>query len=181
MKRIGIIGGIVVLVLLLVGAAFVGGRMLSGQSLIDSGGGGPVMMFSSSDSNMNMVSVEMQPAAELPLASPDVAGLFRRREDNSIFVGTGEVTVIARDDQVSAESSGPEMEVVVTHETTVYRDETSLQHTGGSAESKVQQVLAPGSLEEIGENCVIVAWGEERGGRLFADVFVYTAPKIIMR
>lgn len=178
MKRIGIIGGVAVLVLLLAGAAFVGGRMLSGQDLISGGGGGgPVMMLRSPDGGLQ--SLEIQPAAELPPSSPDAAGLFLRREDNSVFVGTGEVRVLVVDGQVSAESSGPEMEVVVTHETTVYRDETALQHTSGSAENKVQQVLAPGSLEEIGENCIISAWGEERGGRLFADVFVYTAPIVI--
>jgi hypothetical protein len=177
MKRIGIIGGVAVLVLLLAGAAFVGGRMLSGQDLISGLGGGPVMMLRSPDGGLQ--SVKIQPAAELPPSSPDVAGLFLRREDNSVFVGTGRVKILAVDDQVSAESSGPEMEVVVTHETTVYRDETSLQHTGGSVEGKVQQVLAPGSLEEIGKNCIISAWGEERGGRLFADVFVYTAPLVI--
>jgi hypothetical protein len=124
-------------------------------------------------------SFEIQPAAELPDSPPDAAGLFMRREDNSFFIGTGAITMIVENGEAAASTDGPEVEVVVTHDTTVYRDETMLQHTGGPPSGKVQQVLEIGSLEEISDNSVISAWGEERGGRVLADVLVYSAPMVV--
>ncbi len=176
MKRsVWIVGGVVV-VLLLAGAAFVGMRMLR---MPDQEGawGGPVMVISSGDGDTAR-SVEIQPSAELPDSRPDAGGIFMRREDSSIFVGTGAITMIVEDGEAAASSEGPEVEVVVTHDTVVYRDETMLQHTGGLPSGKVEQVLEPGSVEEIGETSTVSAWGEERGGRVLADVLVYTAPMV---
>ncbi len=176
MKRsVWIVGGVVV-VLLLAGAAFVGTRMLSVQGRAATDGGGPVMMIST-DGGGTTQSIEIQPSAELPDSSPDAAGIFTRREDSSIFVGTGEITMIVEDGQAAASAKGPEVEVVVTHDTEVYRDETMRQHTGGVS-GKVEQVLAPGSVEEIVETSIVSAWGEERGGRVLAEVLVYTPPMV---
>jgi hypothetical protein len=177
MKRsVWIVGGVIVV--LLAGAAFVGARMLGLQNLLGGLGSGQRLMLST-DGGETMQSVALEPAAELPDASPDVAGLFARREDNSVFVGTGAVRMLVEDGQAAASSDGPEVEVVVTHETTVYRDVTLLQHTDGPLQGKVQQVLEVGSFEEIDENCIVTAWGEERGGRVLADVLVYSNPLVI--
>ena len=177
MKRsVWIVGGCVV-VLLLAGAAFMGARMLRMQDQVRAEGNGPVMVISS-DGGGAAQSIEIQRSAELPDSPPDAAGIFTRREDSSIFVGTGAITMIVEDGEAAASSDGPEVEVVVTHDTVVYRDKTMLQHTGGPPSGKVEQVLELGSVEEIGETSAISAWGEERGGRVLAEVLVYAPPMI---
>ncbi len=176
-RSIWIAGGVVLVVLLLVGAAFVGGRLLNRQEQT-SGGSGPRMMVRTGDGGTTS-SFEIEPSDELPPSVPDAAGLFLRREDNSIFVGTGQIMMVVENGEMDAEHDGPEVEVVVTHDTTVYCDETTLQFREASEDGKIQQVLGPGSLEEIGANNAISVWGERRGDRLFAEVLVYTAPMVL--
>ena len=179
MKRsIWIAGGVVLVVLLLAGAAFVGGRLLNRQEQA-SGGSGSRMMVRT-DNGGTMSSFEIEPSDELPPSFPDAAGIFLRREDNSLIIGTGNVEMHASDDgEVGSSHSGPEVEVVVTHDTTIYCDETTLQFREASEDGKIQQVLGPGSIEEIGANNAISVWGEQRGDRLFAEVLVYTAPMVL--
>lgn len=121
---------------------------------------------------------------ELPDRQSDASGLFARREDNSLFVGTGNIEVGVEVDGAtgertfSATSSGPEVEVLVTGDTVIYRDDTEIS-PGEPAERKngertIQQVLQPdGSLEEIGEKTELEVWGERRGDRVVAEVLVY--------
>jgi hypothetical protein len=137
------------------------------------------MMMIRSGEGGTTQSVELELSDELPSSAPEAAGLFLRREDNSIFVGTGQIMMMVENGEMDASHDGPEVEVVVTHDTTVYCDETMLQYGEVSEDGKVQQVLKPGSFEEIDENSMISVWGEQRGDRLFADVLVYTAPLVI--
>jgi hypothetical protein len=172
MKRsIWVAGGVVALVLLLTGAAFVGARMLSGQN---QKGEGSDSKYAISDSG-GTKGFELVPAAELPTASPDVGGLYLRREDNSVVVGTGEVRVTLRDGQVAGSHDGPEAEVVITHDTLVYCDKTEYE-TDEIVDGKIQQFVEPGTLEEIEKYSFTSAWGEKRGERLFATVFLYKIP-----
>ena len=168
---ISIVGSVAVLVLLLAGAAFVGAQMLSAQSQRSEGSNSK---FGISDSR-GTKGFELVPAAELPTASPDIGGLFLRREDNSIIVGTGEVRVTVRDGQVAGTHNGPEAEVVITHDTLIYCDKTEIR-TDAIVDGKLQQVVASGSLEEIEKYSFTSAWGERRGDRLFATVFLYKIP-----
>jgi len=173
MKRsILMASGAVALLLLLAGAAFVGGRMLSDQNQLDEGGDGSGIIISDSKGTK---SVEILPAKELPSASADVRGVFVRREDNTIIVGTGEVRVNLRDGEIHSDHDGPEVEVVVTHDTMIYRDKTQYA-TDEVEDGKLQQVVKPGSLEEIEKHSFISVWGQERGSRLFAGVLVYKIP-----
>ena len=89
MKRsILMAAGVVALILLLAGIAFAGGRLLADRDPVASNrrseashsGGGMVA---------SAVMVETVPADEMPNRTPDVAGLYARREDNCLFVGTG--------------------------------------------------------------------------------------------
>jgi hypothetical protein len=41
---------------------------------------------------------------------------------------------------------------------------------------KIQQVVEPGSLDDIGESSLITVWGKKTGDRIIADVLVYTSP-----
>jgi hypothetical protein len=76
------------------------------------------------------------------------------------------------DGEVGAGHDGPVVEVVVTHDTLVYCDATRYVPEE-AIDGKIQQVLEPGSLDEIGAHSIISAWGQERGDRVLADVLIY--------
>jgi hypothetical protein len=181
-KNILITSGVILLVLLLAGAALIGGRLLNGQPLP-----GGLNLFPGSGSGPREVRInadDIQPAKDLPQTPADVRGLFDHRENNSIFVGTGQVTIMVQEENGKVESSsnatGPVLEVVVTNDTIVYHDTTLEQYNGQPpAGEKIQQVLKPGSLDDVGENSTITVWGKKTGDRVIADIIVYTTPAFI--
>ncbi len=183
-KRVLIVGGIFFLVALLAGAAFIGGRLVSGQGLAGLGSvGGLDILSNEAGGSSQHISIQTIPAKELPQAPADADGIFDHRKDNSIFVGTGQVRKNPQTDQsgnvaTSLTHDGPTVEVVVTTQTLVYRDVTMEQFNGQrpSGTTNVQQVLEPSTLDKIVENCPISAWGKKTGDRIIADVLVYAPP-----
>lgn len=187
MKRVTLIIIGIVAVLLLAGAVFMAARLLNAPSNGAGGSGGEIMMVSKGGAGGAVtMSLDIQPAPELPSTPPDANGLFVRRQDNSIFVGTGEIEVRVQVDPAtgernsSANHSGPVLEVVVTNETTIYRDETEMPSLGpgaASGDKTIQQIVKPiDSLHELGENSQnteIQVWGARSGDRVVAQVFVY--------
>jgi hypothetical protein len=119
------------------------------------------------------VKLETVPAAEMPGRAPDAAGLFARREDNRLFVGTGALSGVKVQGRWELNHDGPVIEVVTTHDTLVYRDDTLHQIGDGLPSGPVQQVLTASAVDEIAENSTISAWGERRGERLVAEVIVF--------
>jgi hypothetical protein len=133
------------------------------------------------------VKITTMAAPELPDSPSDVNGVFARRQDNSLIVGTGNINLNveirrtaggAIEPNVSLTADGPEIEVVVTHDTVIYREET--EEPGGDGgnvkggEYTVQQVLRQvDSLDELGKNTEIIAWGDRKGDRVVADILVY--------
>jgi len=175
MKRsILITVGVAALILLLGGAGFVGGRLLSGP---DVSSDDPVMRVSGSDDVRTDLGVllDVEPAAELPNAPADVSGPFIRRENNSLFVGTGSFSGVLVDGKWELRHDGPVVEVIATHDTLVCRDDMVQQLGGVAPSGPVKQVLRPGSLDEIDETHIIQAWGERRGDRVVAEVIVFLA------
>jgi hypothetical protein len=188
MKRAIILGGgIVVLVVLLAGAAFVGGQLLSGQGMPGLGSvGGLDILTNQGGGSSQHVQIQTIPAKELPQTPADADGIFDHRQDNSIFVGTGQAQIMVQPGQggkvqTASSHTGPTVEVVVTPQTTVYRDVTMKQFNGhpASGSIKIQQVVEPGSLDEIGQNSFVTAWGNKTGDRIIADVLVYTPPPVL--
>lgn len=173
-KPIHILGGIVAFIILLAGAAYVGGRLLNGQGLLN---GGPNMFLGNGDWEQRMNVDDIKLAKELPQTPADTRGLFDHRQDNSIFVGTGNISVGVQTDEhgtvvkTESEHTGPVVEVVITSQTTVYENVTP--------EGQIQQVVEPGSLDRLGESSTIMVWGRETGDRIIAEVFVYTPPIVI--
>ncbi len=175
-KRILSMGGIVVLVLLLAGAAFVGGQLLNGQGL-------PGLWTAGGSGGMNKININVQPAKELPQTPADARGLFDHRQDNSLFVGPDPVHMgvsVRRLLQTPSSHTGPMVEVVVSPQTIVYKDVTMQQFNGQPTSSeKIQQVVERGLIEEIGEGSMITAWGKKTGDRIIADVLVYSPPPVM--
>jgi len=187
-RRLSYIIGGIVLVLLLAGAAFVGARLLSGQGLpfVSTGGGlGPSLSLGGPGGKM--VKLDIEPSTELPQTPGDVSGLFDHRQDNSIFVGTGKVTMAFKKDpsgnvETSSNHDGPTVEIVVTSQTKIYKDVTMRQFDGPPPEGqKIQQVLEEGSLEDVGQSSMITVWGKKTGDRFIAEILVYSPPAFIKK
>lgn len=182
-RRTWIIVSFVVLVVLLAGAAFVGGRLLNQTA--PTGGPGN-MVISGGPAGGQTVSLQLEPAKELPSAPPDAMGLFAERKDNSIYVTIGDKFMVRVDKDgtvnTQTDGTGDKLEVVVTGDTTIYKDVTQAGLNGPPpSDGKVQQQVAPGSLDEIGSNSFISAWGERRGDRVIAEVLMYSQPMMIRK
>jgi hypothetical protein len=192
MKKLSlIIGGAILLVILLAGAAFVGAKLLTGGRLQSGPGGGTVFLSGNGGGHSGPTdfSPKIKPAAQLPQTPPDANGIFDHRQDASIFVGTGKVQVQVQagpNGSVASSSThdGPTVEVVVTTKTEVYRDTTMDQFNGKALPNgspTIQQVLQAGSLDELGQDSMITVWGQKTGNRIIADVLVYTLPDFITK
>ncbi len=182
-----IIGGIIV-VLLLAGAAFVCARLLNGQgSPFVSSGGGEGPSLSLGGPGGKMFKLDIEPSKELPQTPADVNGLFDHRQDNSIFVGTGRVTMSVKKDQsgkveTSSNHDGPTVEVVVTSQTKIYKDVTMNQFDGPPPDGqKIQQVLESGSVDDVGQHSMITVWGKKTGDRFIAEILVYSPAAFKMK
>jgi hypothetical protein len=182
-----VIGGIIV-ILLLAGAAFVGARLLNGQGLpfVSQGGeSGPSLSLGGPGGKM--VKLDIEPSKELPQTPADVTGLFDHRQDNSIFVGTGKVTMAFKKDpsgnvETSSNHDGPTVEIVVTSQTKIYKDVTMRQFDGPPPEGqKIQQVLEEGSFDDVGQSSMMTVWGKKTGDRLIAAILVYSPPAFIKK
>jgi hypothetical protein len=177
-RRTVVIGGSVILAFLLIGAALVGGRLLSGQGMPAWAGGGLISALSGGGRS-GQFSYDIQPAKELPPTPAGVQGLFDHRQDNSVFVGTGKEHVTVKpgpggNEQTASSHDGPTVEVVVTPQTLIYDDVTFKQYsTLPPTGQKIQQVLAPGSLDDIGQASLVTVWGKQTGDRVIADALVY--------
>jgi hypothetical protein len=172
----------IVLVLVLAGAAFLGGRYLQrGPNALEGGNGG-LFLSSNGPGGRTRISIDLIPAPELPTAAADATGIFVRRQNNSFFIGTGQLQFFKSDTrgtpQVGTSYDGPVVEVVVTSNAKIYRDDTFQNKPNLPSGSKIQQKVAPGSLNEINQTSMITAWGKETGDRLVADVLLYNNPTI---
>lgn len=186
MNRPILIIGIVVVVAVLAGAAFVGAKMLAAptQTEADTPSGERVIEMAVNDGSGAVgVRITFESAPELPDRPAEAGGIFVRRQDNSIIVGTGDIELDAEVDgatgkkTLTANHSGPEIEAVVTHDTVIYRDVTEIEVTDEGrqrGQQVIQQVVQPvDSSEEVGENTELQVWGQRRGDRVVAEVLVY--------
>jgi hypothetical protein len=136
--------------------------------------------------------VAAQPAQGLPQKPPDARGIFDHRQDSSIFVDPSMVDQqdqsgpsTNQSDQSSGPSFGsssdpnaPKVEVVVTAQTIIYKDVTVRGPGGSPVDFQVIEHVEPGSLDEIGQLCLITVWGSRTGDRVIADVLVYAFPNM---
>jgi len=175
-----------VVIVIVAASAFVGGRLLNGQigslGFLPFGNGG----------GMVSIAVNMTPAPELPTTQPDATGTFVERKDNIVTVetvsmemggGGGVVVAVGAGESgnnVGGEA-GPKVEVVVTNQTKIYRDATEMGEppTSGNQTITVQQVVEPGTLDDMKSQTMLMVWGRKNGDRIIADVISYSNPVII--
>src|SRR5258706_1861082 len=106
------------------------------------------------------VTYNVVPATEMPATPPDVVGRLEQRQDNSLMV---------RPDSKGAPA--PLVEVVITSQTRLYRNATGdFAGTPTAPGATLPMVLAPIRPEEVSIGQRVIAWGQQRGQRLVADV-----------
>lgn len=184
---------------LLFGAAFLGGRLLNGQA-------GPGLNLGNlpgsglAGSGMASVQIKVgEPPAELPKTAPEVTGQLAKRTDNVLTLATiqgmgkdgGGVVMVSGDGGTTAASdppsmptpSGPQVDVVVTRETRIYRDSTfdDLKEGLPNTEQAIQQKAAESNLDEIGSTSFITVWGRKNGDRVIADVIFFSSPMVFSK
>ena len=171
------------IVVLLAAATFVAVRYFvqPGNSTLG-GPGGNVISVEGPGGEAQTFSLDIKPATELPATQPNEMGMFVERKDNSIFIGTGDVSVIVEaqpgeEPQMDANFSGPKVEVVISSDTVVYKDTTKLDPENPGAQA--QQTVELSTIDEITEQSSISVWGRKAGDRIIADVIVFSTPFMI--
>ena len=149
---------------------------------------GRVMQSVRVDNNGASVSVQttILPAPELPDEEAAAFGIVLDRRDDVLTVGTGdielavEVEVDASTGQqktsVVPSTNGPELEVVLTRDTQLYRDVTDIagQLPDESGEVTIVQEVRPVTdSSQIEVQMEVQVWGERRGDRIVAEVLVF--------
>ncbi len=174
-------------VLILGGAAFLAGRFIHNPNAQNQNG--PIV----STGPNGQQSVRIGPGdfsawpTPIPQTDPDARGLFVSRQDNVLTIGTGNVTIgMKMDDsggtpEVSTNYTGPQIEVVVTGQTKIYRDATMDDLTNGLPQNgqKIQRKIADGSLDDLTTTSSIFAWGRKTGDRYIADILIYSTPSMM--
>ena len=182
-KKLFIILGVVTGVIVVMAAAFIGGRMLnrsgnpSGGNIVSVGGGSGAVLSEG---------MKFNPAPELPTTQLEVVGTYVKRQDNSIFLqefsmdssGSGGVSVSSSvvgssSSSNSPSNNGPQVEVVITKKTKIYTDITQY---GSNKDTTIQQVVKQGTLDDISPQGLITVWGRKDGDRVIADVILYSTP-----
>src|SRR6266542_1332610 len=172
------------LIILLAAATFVAAKYLNRSSGNfgegPMGEGGPSLFMGGPGGNAKSFKLNIEPAKELPQTHPETRGLFLEKKDNSIFIGTGRVTVMAKvgegggDPVVDADYDGAKVEIVISNDTTIYRDTTELDPE--NPEEAVQQTVELGIIDDITPQSSITVWGRKAGDRIIADIIVVSSP-----
>jgi hypothetical protein len=134
-----------------------------------------------------------EPSALLPQSNPTACGIFLGVNGDDVTVGVGQVEVELQmeitvdslngrdtDRSVSVNHTGPEANVVLTADTTIYRDDTErIDHDPegdlppSGAVTLQQELTEVDSLDGLSGNFEIQVWGTEGTNGVVADVLVY--------
>ncbi len=140
--------GIAFLQLLLMGSAFVGGRMLAGQ-------------------NQRGNRTGAQLPSELPRESPVATGSVQRIQGQVITLGRGFGGQGGPGGQ-GGSNANTQPEVAVTADTKYYKNTSTNQFQPGGGQ---QQFRAdPATFEDVKVGTNILVWGTRNGQRITADV-----------
>jgi hypothetical protein len=197
-RAVLIAGGGLGLVALLGGVAYVASRFVTPPSGTNDGGvmqsfgsGGVAGVPLGQPIARAVKGPNIKNAAEIPSAPPDVQGIFRKREDNSLFIGTGNVTLAipasnTSGGQMNAQTDGPDVEVVVTRKTHIFKDTTPITmdaiESGRELQQKVEQIESLDALvDALGKADGLSVWGARNGDRYVAETILYRPPVMLSR
>jgi hypothetical protein len=166
-KPVLMIAGIAASVLLLIGAAFIGGQLIQQQQ-------------QTSNDVQAQPQMQVTPAAEVPHGDPTIDGFMDHREDNSLFLcGFPSSPTINEDKTVNKGGACSGLvKVVVTHETRFWHDISAeprpIPTEGWRPEDWImQQVVEPGDVIALTTQSGLPVWGEQNGNRVIAHPIVY--------
>jgi hypothetical protein len=184
------IGVIVVVLIVLAGGAYTAVQLLAEPEAETAVPGGGARVMQSVQVGNDGVPVSVQttilPAPELPDEEAATFGIVQSRQDDVLTVGTGNIEVSVEVDvdpstgqeqtSVVPSTNGPELEVVLTRDTQLYRDVTDIagQMPDESGEVTIVQELQPVTdAGQIEPQMEVQVWGERRGDRVVAEVLVF--------
>jgi hypothetical protein len=158
MKRKVTIGfGVIILVALLAGAAYVIPRLASGR-LTNLVAAIPGLSAANKDGEID---VKLIPASQLPPHPPDWVGTVASTRDNSIFA--------------TPRNGGAAIEIVTNKDTLLWQDDNGIirkeiPSAGNSAGTvHVQESVQAIAISQVLANDDILIWGEQRGDRFIAS------------
>lgn len=125
---------------------------------------------------------QMTPAPELPTTPADLTGSVAQINGQSIMVsqrnGRGFRPGATPDAAQAASTPLPDVEVIVTGSTVIYKDTTQRpDFQNGQPPSgpvTIQQQVTASSLGEIPANSRVTVWGDRNGNQITAKVIVYS-------
>jgi hypothetical protein len=80
---------------------------------------------------------------------------------------------------VDTDYDGDKVEVVVSNDTVIYRDNTELDPEDPS--KTVQQTVERGTIDDLTPQSSITVWGRKAGDRIIADVVVFQSPFVFRK
>jgi hypothetical protein len=177
----------IALVMLIIGVTAGGCLLQPSQPAAGSGGGNLIQIGgggSGAPQMFELKEAKVTPAPGMPTGEPDADGLYLRREDQSIFISTGEIEMRVmipeggKEPVAEAHANGPTLEVVVNRNTEIYKDITAISMEARRDGLGVQQVVESldsleALLEEVSQTDTLTVWGERSGDRIVARMIVY--------
>src|SRR6185503_14219405 len=109
-------------------------------------------------------------------------GLFVERKDKTIVIqsvslkagGGGMVVESGGGESVAGSpadlDSGPKVEVVVTNETTIYRETTDLSGLPPGEHENIKQTVEESTLDDLNSQSMVSVCGRKSGDRIIAEV-----------
>jgi hypothetical protein len=169
------------------GAAYVAGGLLNAPKPAAEGGGGIEIVGGPGGGQRKTLPLpKIKNAPEIPATEPDAMGLYLRRQDNSIFIGTGQIEITVQRDpsgktQGKGKHTGPEVEVVINRDTSLYRDKTPITMEAAEQGKEIQQVVEliaslDDLVDKLSDTDSLMVWGARNGDRIIAKTVVHRPP-----
>ena len=160
-KKALLYGGVAVLAVLLIGAAFVGGRLLSGG---EAGRFVPPFLRRGGTTEEFYYGGEVIRPEELPDEAPTISGEVVSIEGKRITVRPPKPGAYAGKVEL-----GELVEVVVTRNTKIWKSPPLKISLGKVSEQEVKEA----TLDDIKPGILIQAWGNREGDRVMAEVIFF--------
>lgn len=169
----GFIAGGVVILFLLLAAAFVGGKLFAQDTTAMAGPADTQPIVKEIGELAQMVELpQMESAAEQPARAPEAKGLFIGRTDDTLTLGTGNIiAMISTEPDAVPEFSydGIEIDVVMTNQTKLFADVTEYTLGQTAVEQKLEKLE---NLDDLQENAFMNVWGQRDGNRIVAETII---------